>query len=243
MKGEQHVIISVFSVGLFLAPWIWSWDSTWTLLVAAGVVIGSLAPDADAPDAAILHRKGGKGVIRDVRSRMGVLLPGIGYVIRYLIYLPLSAILWILSRGRIVPHHRGLLHSVPGVLLMTLVLAGYCLLPVAWFDLGIEPLLLHLLCGFFLGNLLHLLEDASTRTGICWKYPFSRAKIRGTVNTGSRWEKRPEIFGAVLGGCALVAILGQQVVEVQWGISCIASVSACIILWMAFLTWTGVHAG
>jgi inner membrane protein len=242
MQGDQHVLISVLSAGLMLAPWLSAIDPLWTVLLLAGVFIGSLAPDADAADAAIMHGlRGGRGLLRRLRRHTVLTLPAVGYTIRYLIYYPLSALVWFVTLGRVRPQHRGFLHSLFGILLTTACLIGYLWLILAYFGVG-RPIQLAVFgAGFLAGCLLHLVEDSCTRSGICWWYPLSSRRVRGNIAAGGRRERRPELFGSLIGGCTLVLLIAEPLLGVSQTAAAVVSLLLLPALWGAFLATAGLE--
>ncbi|MDD1673858.1 MAG: metal-dependent hydrolase, partial [Methanomicrobiales archaeon] len=173
--------------------------STWAI-VYTGILIGSLAPDADAPDAAIFHLY---GIPRGLRT----LLALFGYLLRYLVYLPLSSFFWI-ALGRNYRHeHRGLLHTPLGITLASLILVFYAGIPsLVFFHSFVLEILLWGGC-FWGGCLLHLVQDSCTLAGIAWSFPLSVRRLRGGLRTGDMHDPRPLLFVSILGGCLLLLIL------------------------------------
>ncbi len=203
MRGDQHVSLSLATAGLLIAPWAPVLDPGLIAVLLFGVFIGSLAPDADAVDAAIFNgRIGGvKGKRGQVVNGLAVVLPVFGYTIRYLIYYPLSLIFSLLLRKSYRHRHRGLLHSFAGVGLTSLILGGYLALIITWLG-GPLALLPAFGCAFFAGCVLHLMEDTCTPAGIAWLYPFSRRRMAGRVRTQGGFEVRPTAFAIVLAAAA-----------------------------------------
>ena len=60
LRGDQHVLITLFSGGLLLAPHIALLAPGEIAALLFGLFVGSLAPDADATDAAIFHTTGAR---------------------------------------------------------------------------------------------------------------------------------------------------------------------------------------
>lgn len=236
MQGDQHVLISVLSAGLLLAPWLTSVDPVWTVLLLTGVFIGSLAPDADAADAAIMHGlRGGRGLLRRLRRHTVLTLPAVGYTIRYLIYYPLSALVWFVTLGRVRPQHRGFLHSIPGIVLTTGVLIGYLWLLLGWAGYENRAALALFGAGFLAGSFLHLVEDSCTKGGICWWYPLSDRRVSGNIAAGSRRERRPELFGSLIGGCMLILLIAEPLLGLTRTAAEMASLVLLPTLWAIFL--------
>jgi inner membrane protein len=199
MRGDQHVSLSLATAGLLIAPWVPVIDPVLSAVLLFGVFVGSLAPDADAVDAAIFNGRiaGAKGKRGQVVNGFAVVLPIFGYTIRYLIYYPLSLVFLLLLRKSYRHRHRGLLHSFSGVGLTTLVLSGYLAIVLTWFG-GPLALLPAFGCAFFAGCVLHLMEDTCTPAGVAWLYPFSRRRMAGRVRTQGLLEVRPTAFAIVL---------------------------------------------
>lgn len=242
MRGEQHALIGILSAGLALAPWLGTLAPELVLIAFAGVFLGSLAPDADSPDAAIMHGlRAKKGYFRRLKRHTAPILPIIGAFIRYFIYFPLSAFLLAASIGKVRPHHRGVLHSLPGISLTTITLSGYIWLTASIFGEPDPVPVCVFGAAFFAGCFLHLLADSTTRSGIAWLLPFSRKKLRGSVSPGSRLEKRPELLGAVLGSSTFVCLIAEPLLMVPG--STVQAISGVLIagVWAAFLALSGVR--
>ncbi len=193
MKGRHHLTLSLLSLFLFLYPWLPSLSPTGIALAVIGTIAGSLAPDVDAQDAELFHMKTLPAAARP-------LFVGLGYLLRYLIYLPLSMLFWV-ALGRNYRHeHRGMLHTPLGSLLMTLLLLGYTAAVLLLSGRGLEPVVLVFFAAFLGGCLLHLLQDSCTPAGIAWGFPRSTRRLRGGIRTASHWDPRPLLFGGVLAG-------------------------------------------
>jgi len=242
MRGEQHALIGILSAGLALAPWMKTLAPELVLIAFGGIFLGSLAPDADSPDAAIMHGlRGRKGYFRRLKRHTAPILPVIGTFIRYFIYFPLSAILLVASIGKVRPHHRGVLHSLPGISLTTVTLTAYIWLTTSIFG-DPDPVPLAVFgAAFFAGCFLHLLADSTTRSGIAWLLPFSRRKLRGTVSPGSRLEKRPELLGAVLGASTFICLIAEPLLLVPGTTVKMLSGLLAAGVWALFLACAGVR--
>ena len=237
MNGQEHVLLTELCILMVLGPWMLGEHIPWLLAVFAGSLLGSLAPDADAPDASIFHNKRqGRNVFRMVP---GYIFPLTGYVLRYAVYYPVSALLFILSFGSVRPRHRGFLHSIPGITLSSLVIFGGAWMLLLWAGLSPPSFLLPAGAGFFVGCAFHLLEDSCTKGGICPLFPPVRVKIAGTIVTGDRREMRPLIFAIVLGGGAAITCANRAIFPVE-GYASLLPALLCAILWVVFLRWCGV---
>ena len=205
MKGVHHLLLTTATGGfatLALLPLI---PPAWLPPLALGLVIGSLAPDADASDAAILH-PGLPGRGTGDRGHSRWILPLFGYLIRYLIYLPCWAVLRLLFGKRCSLGHRGLLHSFLGAALITILTTVYLAAILSLAPGSRSLLLLPFGLALLAGCLLHLVEDTTTVTGIRWAFPWSTHAVHGTLRTGG-WNIRPTIFVLLLvtGGSMILA--------------------------------------
>ncbi|WP_332450718.1 metal-dependent hydrolase [Methanoculleus sp.] len=236
MRGDQHVSLSLATAGLFIAPSLTVLDPVLSAVLLFGVFIGSLAPDADAADAAIFNgRIGGvKGKRGQLLNGFAVVLPIFGYTIRYLIYYPLSLIFSLLLRKSYQHRHRGLLHSFSGVGLTSLILSGYLALILTW--LGWPLALLPLFgCAFFAGCVLHLVEDTCTPAGVAWLYPFSRRRVAGRVRTQGDLEVRPLVFTIVLLLAAVGVFIAPFVTPVAPDDLRLLTLVGTPLLWLLFM--------
>ena len=242
MRGDQHVSLSLATTALFIAPYLSIIDPFTAVVLLFGTFVGSVAPDADAADAAIFNGRvsGAKGKRGQILNGLAVVLPIFGYTIRYLIYYPISLVFMLLLRKNYRHRHRGLLHSLPGVGLTALILSAYLAILMAW--LGVSLALLPAFgCGFFGGCVLHLLEDACTPSGVAWLYPLSRRRVSGRVRAERFFEVRPAIFAAVL----VIAAMGVLIAPFVTGLTSdelrFIALAAVLILWLLFLLASGVR--
>ncbi len=147
-----------------------------------------------------------KGVTRRLAGVAAAVLPVFGYLIRYGVYFPVAGLFWLVSGGRLKAGHRGVLHSLLGVVLCTGLVGLYCGIALALLGWGSTALLAAGLAGFGAGALLHLAEDSCTPGGIAWLYPLSARRARGRLRTGR--DVRPRLFATALGaaiwGCVLL---------------------------------------
>ncbi|QGA80518.1 metal-dependent hydrolase [Candidatus Nanohalobium constans] len=240
MLGRQHLMLSVASVSVVLAPFLLRAELlVFTLFF--GVAIGSLIPDVDAPDAAVFHRDV-RGLSGDfgsaVNNLVGPVLPVFGYSTKYLIYKPVVKLLEFLTSEDYCfeEKHRTFSHSVLGVFTMT-VLTGVYLVPVL---LSLELLapfyLLAFLSAYMIGAFLHMLEDSCTKTGIAWNSPFSETRIKGQISTGKDVRK-PRIFlywlGMLTGATFYLGVIDKRFLSLP-AVAAI-SVTGLGVSWLVFL--------
>ena len=236
MRGDQHASLSLATAALLIAPWATTIDPITIAILLLGVFIGSLAPDADAIDAAIFNGRitGVKGKRGQIINGFAVVLPIFGYTVRYLIYYPLSLVFMLLLRKSYRHRHRGLLHSFAGVGLTSLILSGYLALGLAW--LGIPLTLLPAFgCAFFAGCILHLVEDTCTPAGVAWLYPFSRRRVAGRIRTQGLFEVRPAAFTAVLTIAAAGIFAAPFVTDTPVEVLRLLALVATPVLWLLFM--------
>ncbi|MBN1431584.1 MAG: metal-dependent hydrolase [Methanomicrobiaceae archaeon] len=239
MRGEQHVFYTLLSAGILLSPVISVNYIPWIIVFLVAVFIGSLAPDADSADSAIMHGiPGGEGPVRIFRRHTVLFLPVFGYLIRYLIYFPLSLMVWIITLGRVKPKHRGLLHSLFGIFFMSVIVTS-CLLIVlyilsAW---AFSEFALVFGAGFLFGAFMHLVEDSCSKSGVFWFFPFSKIKMRGLLLLKS---KRNLLVTAVL-GIGFAAVYVRDFTQTfPPGIPFAASVVVLLFSWVIILSISGV---
>ncbi|WP_292421911.1 metal-dependent hydrolase, partial [Methanoregula sp.] len=88
-----------------------------------------------------------------------------------------------------------LTHSLPGIVLFTLLFTGALfvlssLVPVS----GAWPLFLHLSAGVFTGLAIHLVHDLCCRKGIALFYPFSETILHGSIRPCDVYDFRISRF-------------------------------------------------
>ena len=241
MRGEEHVLISVLGAGLMILPVLPGTDLLGLVVIFMGVIIGSLAPDADIANAAIMHGfRNSKRLNFGLRGSTVLFLPYFGYIVRYLIYYPVSAVIWILSLGRVKPRHRGFLHSFFGGVITTLLLLLYIGLAAIWLNCFNTVFLLMFGSGFFAGYMMHLLEDSCTKCGVAWVYPFSKKRLCGEVVPWNKREYRPFVFCLLIVAVIAVIVLAGCSLPVPGGIFVMVPV-AFFALWAVFFLLSGVH--
>lgn len=197
MLGKNHIVLSLFTVSAILMPFLLDGTNAGLFILAMiGVGIGSLAPDADSPDAAIFHKKvrGLKGDTRKIiNTWIGPFLPIFGFILKFLIYHPAVKIIQFLVKEnkislqyRVTETHRGILHSILGLLISFMALLIYSSLLMLLFPelLSIKALLVFNV-AFSIGFFLHLLEDSCTVSGVNFTFPMSKNLLfKGEVRTG-----------------------------------------------------------
>lgn len=240
MRGDQHLLITLLSGLLILVPLIPRFAPALFLTIMTGLVIGSLAPDADAGDAAIFHKRIKiKGTLGDLISPVGLVLPFFGYIIRYLIYFPVSLVLWVFIRKVGKPRHRGLLHSLIGLLLTVFFIGFYLYVALTLSGVTISYFFLPFISAFAAGFMMHLLEDSCTPSGIAWLFPFSRSRLCGEIRTGRKREYRPIVLTFTL----CIAIIALFLSGSYYGGTTFTSIGVpalmLLAVWSVFLICSG----
>jgi len=237
MRGDQHVIISLCSAGLLLAPFVATLEPRLIVLALFGVFVGSLAPDSDAAGSAIFHTRisGIKGIKGQIVNAFAIILPAFGYTIRYLVYFPLSCILKLLLGREYRHQHRGLLHSLPGAAMTTLLVCAYLWGLIEFLRWHHDETLALFGLAFFCGFCLHLLEDSCTPGGVAWLYPVSRRRLSGNVRTMNGFEPRPSAFAVTLAVAAAAIAIAPYGLELPLEGFAALSIAATVVLWCIFL--------
>lgn len=235
MRGDQHVLITLFSGGLLLVPHMGQFAPVEAVALLFGLFVGSLAPDADATDAAIFHTTvpGLRGVVRQFAGVAAAVLPLFGYLIRYGVYFPVAGLFWLVSGGTLKAGHRGVLHSLLGILLCTGLVGLYCGMALSLLRWEGTALLAAGLAGFGAGALLHLAEDSCTPGGIAWFYPLSGRRVRGRLRT--KRDVRPRLFATGLGGAIWACVLFEFWLGAPAGDVVTLSIFLFAALWTFFV--------
>jgi len=243
MHGEEHVFLSLLSAGIIITPLFGSVDPVIPLVCLIGVFIGSLAPDADAADSSIMHGfLGGRGNLRAVRRHTVIFLPFFGYILRYLVFYPASALVWIFTLGREKPRHRGVMHSLLGAFIAALAI-GLILYGVIVIFGGIdaERWICIFMAGFIFGYLMHLIEDSCSKSGVCWLYPLSKNKLSGNLAAKSF---RIRLSVIIISGAFLFMLISSPVlhIPVPEGGDIFYALIVFSTAWTAVLAVAGVHS-
>ena len=180
MLGRFHLLIS--TIYIFSFAWALHIDGlisqqTATILILSGA-LGSLIPDVDASDAAILH-----GETKEI-----------GYGIKYTVYYPIAYLANKLFG--VEKKHRGIMHSLIGLLLTNLILTPLIYTYVTVYSLVTETPFLDIaaippwiILGISIGFILHMVEDSFTKSGVQWFLPKKHV-ISGNIRTFSKEEKK-----------------------------------------------------
>lgn len=246
MKGSAHIVLSLLTGFVILAPLIGIIHWSFAVVMLLGIFFGSIAPDVDkGKGSAIFHSE-----IPGAKGKKFFLTPVIGYFLYYFCYKPLSIIFIGVFGEKILPKqgHREMPHSPIGIVAISILftfwvwLFCYALSYIPYLEFLRGSILIWVFgAGFFIGCFLHLLEDTCDNSGIHYLYPFRFRRVRGTV-AGDGTDVRPKIFSAVLilVAAALFAGFYLKSIEEQYAVFSAVFVPAC--LWIIFLKIAGVPA-
>jgi len=225
MLSKNHIELSIFSA-ILLFGWLIIHDAVLLFFIGVGVFVGSLIPDTDIPKSKMDSMEGIAGLFA-LLSKV-ILNPLVARIFGFLLKRPID-------QG-----HRGITHSVYGILAYCIVIEGLGL-PILWLIgfWGIISTLFSLFVfGLFFGGILHLAEDACTKSGITPFYPFnSNRKYSGTISTFDFKDPRPLYFTLGLLVVSFTSVIIQILMQFPREIAILFSViSFCIVWKVIFMT-------
>jgi len=194
--GRDHLTIAlligiIVSVYLHIVAGI---GMPFLLVFIFGVSSGSLLPDIDSPNSAINHSII-KGKNMDKLALFTFVNPSIAKITRTMV----QPLLFLLRKRypEVKKNHRGILHSLTGVLIISsvwFIIMGIIMLTgmiLAKNSLTFTtPFTMAFPIGIFFGGIIHLLEDSLTFSGIQWLQPLSNMRVRGSIKTLSKYETK-----------------------------------------------------
>jgi membrane-bound metal-dependent hydrolase YbcI (DUF457 family) len=231
MLGRSHVSLSIATVLPFIIPLMFLENKfllTYSIAFVICILIGSLLPDSDC---------GGK--------------PKLYYDFKpiYFMMLPISWIVVKLFKSTHLKHklnlkyevnneHRGIMHSPIGVFISTIFLTLIILVFVLIIQSFNILFILAVFFGLLIGQLLHLLEDSCTVSGINWKFPFGTKNLNGTIMTfeGKEINKkdiRTMYYSYILYAISGLIFIGFAFQKINRNILVLYS----IILILVFIAW------
>ena len=208
MLGRHHVAITLATLFPLIIPIVFLSKETLLLysiafLIAA--IIGSLTPDADC---------GGKSKLYyDF------------WIISQLMYPIMKLTVWVFKLSKVKSkisakfqgaqdvnyEHRGIMHSPIGILISSFLLTLILSIFMAFIGSLNFIFIFVIFLGLIIGQILHLLEDSCTVSGINWKFPFGIKEIKGKVYTfgkiPGKIDIRPSIFVYSLGGLSAILFI------------------------------------
>ena len=246
MKGVTHIILTLATAILILAPTIPTLTTPMAILGAVlfllGAFLGSITPDVDmGKGSAIFHAE-----IPGAKGKKFFLTPVFGHTINALCYKPVRFVFRLIFGDKIYAKqgHRELPHSPIGILCMSALLTFYIWL--VCFALSFIPGLaflannpfIFLFGGSFLfGCFMHLVEDTCDIAGIHYFYPFSFRRLRGKI-LGDGTDVRPRVYTVILLIAAVILCAASFILSLP----AFVGIPAAVILWIIFLPASGVPA-
>jgi len=219
MKGRQHIQISIMTGLILVSPFILT-ESVSSVLLLVGIFLGSLLPDSDASDRTARHKESVLFAFDAINER--------------LIY---PIILRIFHEKK---RHRGILHTIIGVLIFSSILTVITGLTFLIFKIPFDFLMIGI--GLIIGGLLHLMEDCCTLSGVNPFYPkYKKYIFKGTLSTNNVNERRPDQFSTFLGFLfvsIIVASIWFKIPQIQMTI---ISLIALGLSWSLFFLGCGIH--
>ncbi|MHC1627109.1 MAG: metal-dependent hydrolase [Methanoculleaceae archaeon] len=210
MKGSHHLLLGLLTGILLVEPVMPDLDLIQIIVILGGIAIGSLAPDADTDDSAIMR----------------LLL---GYLIRGLVYYPLVAICFCVTGSREYERHRGILHSLTGAAGIGVVMAA-CLQvtgSLSGYPMDGRASLFGFACAA--GAVLHLAADSATPGGVAWLQPLSGKRISGKIRSDR--SVPPILLSAALA----LSIAAVSRCEINGWAEVVASSGTAALIWFFFL--------
>lgn len=196
MLGKDHLTIALL-IGIIVSVYLHivvGIDMPSLLVFIFGVSSGSLLLDIDSPDSAINHPII-KGKNMDKLALFTFVNPSIAKITRTMVQPPLFLLRK--SYPEVNTNHRGILHSLTGVLIISSV--WFIIMSIITLTIIVSaknfltfttPFIMAFPIGIFFGGIIHLLEDSLTFSGIQWLQPFSNMRVRGSIKTLSKHETK-----------------------------------------------------
>ena len=246
MKGSTHILLTLATAILILAPAIPTLTTPAAILGAVlfvlGAFLGSITPDIDmGKGSAIFHAE-----IPGAKGKKFPLTPIFGHFINIFCYKPVRFVFHLIFGDKIYAKHghRELPHSPIGIFFMSLLLTIYIwavcfalsFIPGLSF-LANNPLIFFFGSAFFFGCFMHLVEDTCDIAGIHYLYPFSFRRIRGEL-LGDGTDVRPKIYTIILLAAAVILCAAGFI----FGTFAVSGTLTAVVLWIGFLLASGVPA-
>ncbi len=179
-------------------------------------------------------------------------LPIFGFIVKFLIYIPSVKIIQFLVKKdkislqyKVTETHRGILHSVLGLLIASVALLVYSSILMLIFPqlLSIKAVLVFNI-AFGIGFFLHLIEDSCTVSGVNFSFPMSKKWLfKGAIRTG-KFDRMTGIFESCLVALNVGYFLGLSLLEDKTSISLIQMelivITIVLFSWMIFIKLSGV---
>jgi membrane-bound metal-dependent hydrolase YbcI (DUF457 family) len=222
MLSKHHIEMSIFS-HIILFSWLIFLNTVVFLIILCGVFIGCLLPDTDLPRSKIDYMEGIAGFFGIISKNL--LNPFVAKIFEYYFKKPIDQ------------SHRGITHTIYGILAYCLLIEGLSLLIL--FLLGFGPLMLmysFFVLGLILGGIFHLLEDSCTKMGVFPFYPVNpNKKYSGTISTYDLADARPKYFSSSLLIVAAFLLTLQIAAKFPVWINIFFSICSFLIVWILII--------
>ena len=218
MLSKDHFVLSIFSC-FILFGWLFFQNPLFFFAISFGVFIGCLLPDTDLPKSKIDHLKGIPGFFGMITKN--ILNPVVATIFRLLLKKPIDQ------------SHRGVTHTIYGILTYCLLIEGISLLILIVFGMwGFIAAYSLFVFGLFFGGILHLMEDSCTKTGILPFYPLNEnKKYFGNISTYDLNEMRPKYYSVLLLIISVFLFIVQIYSGFPLGVYIFLSVISFLIVW------------
>ena len=197
MLGKDHISLTVFSVIPFIVPALFLNNTvlTWTIVFLLFAIIGSLLPDSDVKGKATIYYR----------------FPILDFIMK-------NFVIWVLilafnnptikrkikSVYEVKNEHRGIMHSPVGVLSSSLILTIIFFIVLVGLERFNFLLVFIAFVSLVFGQLMHMLQDSCTVSGINWAFPFGVRTLGGTISTWNTSRSadpvdiRPSLYRVIL---------------------------------------------
>lgn len=230
MLGRHHFSITLFTVLPFFVPLIFLENKIYFIYSLAflfAALVGSLTPDADC---------GGKASVYYRFRPVDWLMKNIIIKISLLLFNNSSIKGKLKITEEVKNEHRGIMHSPVGIILSSFFLTLVVLIFMLF--AGVNNLSVYFLVflGLIVGQMLHILEDSCTASGINWKFPFGVKELKGKIYTFQKEEGkidiRPDIYQAALVTFTLALFFFYAIAKINYSLF---FVYPFILLFVSFL--------
>jgi inner membrane protein len=219
MLAEDHFKLSFFS-GIILFGWLIFQNIIIFGAILCGIVIGCFLPDTDLPKSKIDHMKGIAGIFGVISKK--ILNPSVALIFEFLLKQPINHT------------HRGIIHTIYGILTYCLLIEIISL-PFLFLIGAGESIIMYsfFVFGLFFGGVLHLMEDSCTKIGITPYYPLNPyKKYSGNISTFDPNERRPKYF------FILLLMITSFLIYIQFILRYPIEMSIFLSVFLFFIAWT-----
>jgi len=221
VRGRHHFQISVLSGLILVLPILLSYSEI-AVLFLIGLFLGSFLPDSDASDRTAKHKQS--------------VLFAFDAINEFFIY---PILLKIFNEKK---RHRGILHTIIGVFIFSLILTAIIGLTFYIFKIQLNFIIIGV--GLLSGGLLHLMEDCCTFSGVNPFYPKMKQSVfKGNISTNNLSDKRPDQYTQYLGFLFVFLLVFSIWYHISQIYMVIISIIALISSWIVFFLICGVHKG